>query len=127
MAGEYLVRVIDGDAELEESQGGKKLLRINITAEVDGVKSDYTITFSNGKINAAGGRAYASAKAPGGKVADAERFAAVIEALTGLKPKAHRMKNGKIMIECGRAHLEGFMRYAELADIIARWLEETGR
>ncbi|MFZ8839158.1 MAG: hypothetical protein ACO2PM_09665 [Pyrobaculum sp.] len=33
--------------------------------------------------------------------ADAERFAAVIEALTGVEPKAHRMKNGKIMIECG--------------------------
>ncbi len=26
---EHLVRVIDRDAELEESQGGKKLLRIN--------------------------------------------------------------------------------------------------
>ncbi len=26
---EHLVRVIDGDAELEESQSGKKLLRIN--------------------------------------------------------------------------------------------------
>jgi hypothetical protein len=51
----------------------------------------------------------------------------VIEALTGVKPKARRIKNGKIMIECGRAHLEGFMRYAELADIIARWLEERGR
>jgi hypothetical protein len=51
----------------------------------------------------------------------------VIEVLTGVKPKARRIKNGKIMIECGRAHLEGFMRYAELADIIARWLEERGR
>jgi len=39
----------------------------------------------------------------------------------------HRMKNGKIMIECGRAHLDGFARFAELVDIIARWLEETGR
>ncbi len=57
MAGEHLVRVIDGDAELEKSQGGKKLLRIKITAEVDGVKSDYTITFGSGKINAARGRA----------------------------------------------------------------------
>jgi len=27
--------------------------------------------------------------------ADAERFAAVIEALTGVKPKAHHVKNGK--------------------------------
>jgi hypothetical protein len=65
--------------------------------------------------------------APRRREADAERFAAVIEALTGVKPKAHRMKNGKIMIECGRARLEGFMRYAELADIIARRLEERGR
>jgi len=24
-------------------------------------------------------------------------------------------------------HLEGFMRYAELADAIEKWLEETGR
>ena len=63
---------------------------LGLTAEVDGVKSDYTITFSSGKINAARGRAYASAKALGGREADA----AVIEALTGVKPKAHRMKNG---------------------------------
>jgi len=69
----HLVRVIDGDAELEESQDGKKLLRIKITAEVDGVKSDYTITFSNGKVNAARGRAYASAKAPGGRRLEVRR------------------------------------------------------
>jgi hypothetical protein len=34
------------------------------------------------------------------------------------------MKNGKI-IKCGRKHLDGFKRYAELADAIERWLEET--
>jgi hypothetical protein len=125
---EHVVKVTDGSAELEEGRSGKKLLRIRITAEVDGVKSDYTITFGRyGEVNAARGRAYANAKAPGGREADAERLAAVIEALTGVKPKAHRMKNGKIMIECGRAHLDGFARFAELADIIARWLEETGR
>jgi len=28
---------------------------------------------------------------------------------------------------CGREHLDGFARYAELADAIRRWLEETGR
>jgi hypothetical protein len=28
---------------------------------------------------------------------------------------------------CGREHLDGFKRYAELADAIARWLEETRR
>jgi hypothetical protein len=38
------VKVIDGGAELEEKQVGKKLLRIRITAEVDGVRSDYVIT-----------------------------------------------------------------------------------
>jgi len=38
-----------------------------------------------------------------------------------------RMKDSTIMIECGREHLEGFARYAELADAIERWLEETGR
>jgi hypothetical protein len=33
----------------------------------------------------------------------------------------------RIMIECTREHLEGFARFAELADAIARWLEETSR
>ena len=31
------------------------------------------------------------------------------------------------MIECGREHLNGFMRYAELAEAVVRWLEETRR
>ena len=31
------------------------------------------------------------------------------------------------MIVCGREHLDGFKHYAELADAIARWLEETRR
>ncbi len=35
------------------------------------------------------------------------------------------MKDGKIMIECGREHLEGFASYAELADAIKKWLRET--
>ena len=30
-------------------------------------------------------------------------------------------------IECGRQHLDGFARYAELADAIEKRLEETGR
>ena len=121
----HVVKVISGDAELEESQGGRKLLRIKITAEVDGVRSEYTITYGRrGGDNAAEGYAYASAKAPGGREADAERLAAVIEALTGVKPKIRRMKNGNIKIACGRTHLEGFMRYTELADAIEKWLEK---
>jgi hypothetical protein len=31
------------------------------------------------------------------------------------------------MIECGREHLDGFARYAELAEAIRRWQEETRR
>jgi hypothetical protein len=56
-----------------------------------------------------------------------KRFSALIKALTGEEPKVYRMKNGKIIIECYEGLLEGFMRYAELADAIKKWLEETGR
>jgi hypothetical protein len=118
----YKVKVIDGGA-VEEDRGGRKLLRIRITAEVDGVRSDYVMTYGRyGKRNAALGRATLRA----GMEADAERFAAVIKALTG-EPRIHRMKDGRIMIECYGGHLEGFMRFAELADAIEEWLEETRR
>ena len=39
----------------------------------------------------------------------------------------YRTKDGSIIIDCGREHLDGFMRYAELADTIEKWLEETSR
>jgi hypothetical protein len=119
----YKVKVIDGEA-VEEDRGGRKLLRIKITAEVGGVRSDYVMTYGRyGKLNAALGRATVRA----GREADAERFAAVMKALTGKEPRIHRMKDGRTMIECYGGHLEGFMRYAELADAIAKWLEETRR
>jgi hypothetical protein len=128
----YVVKVIGGEA-VEEDRGGKKLLRIRIIAEVgrvegehivDRVVREYTITF--GKYNMVVGRAAARADAPGGREADAERLAAVIEALTGVKPNIRHMKDGTIIIECYRRHLEGFRRYVELADTIEEWLEETG-
>ncbi len=123
----YKVKVIDGEA-VEEDRGGKKLLRIRITAEVGGVRGDYTITYGRyGEVNAARGRAYASAKAPGGRKADAERLAALIKALTDKEPRIIERSNGKIEIVCTRAHLEGFRHFAELADAIDRWLEETDR
>jgi hypothetical protein len=129
---EYVVKVIDGIAEFDEGRGGRKLLRIRITAEVgrvegehtivDRVVREYTITFGRyGKLNAAVGHA-ASVNAPGGREADAERLSALVEALTGVKPRIYRMKNGVIIIVCSRGHLEGFARYAELADAIKRWL-----
>jgi len=123
----HKVKVIDGEA-VKEKQNGKTLLRIRITAEVDGVRRDYMITYSRrGADNVAKGSATARADAPGGRETDAERFSALVEALTGVRPRIRRRSDGKIEIECGRAHLDGFMRFAELADAIARWLEETGR
>ena len=124
----HIVKVIDGGAEFEMSQRGKKLLRLKITAEVDGIRKEYVITYGRyGRINAALGFATARADAPGGREADAERLAAVVEALTGVKPKIRRRSDGTIIIECDREHLDGFRRYAELADAIERWLEETRR
>jgi hypothetical protein len=132
----YKVKVIGGEA-VEEDRNGKTLLRIKITAEVgrvegehivDPVEREYTITFSRrGGDNAALGFAYASIYAPGGREADAERFSALIKALTGKEPRIRRKSDGTIELACGGGHLDGFMRYEELADVIEKWLEETGR
>jgi hypothetical protein len=71
----HKVKVIDGEA-VEENRGGKKLLRIRITAEVGGVLRDYKIKYGRYDRNAAKGSATAKAD-------DAERFSALIKALTG--------------------------------------------
>jgi len=124
----HVVTVIGGEAEFEESQRGKKLLRIRIAAEVDGVRREYTITFSrHGDKNETTGYAVARADGPGGREADAERFSALIKALTGKEPRVCRMKDGTIIIKCYRKHLNGFKRFAELADAVEKWLEETRR
>ena len=95
---------------------------------MDGVRSEYVITYDRyGEDNAARAFAYAGGDAPEVREADAERFAAVIKALTGKEPWIRHMKDGRIQIVCGREHLDGFMRFTELADAIEKWLEETGR
>ena len=95
---------------------------------MDGVKSEYTITYGRyGEDNAAMGFATARADAPGGREADAKRFSALVKALTGREPRIIERSDGRIELVCGREHLDGFARYAELADAIAKWLEETGR
>jgi hypothetical protein len=85
------------------------------------------MTYGRYGSDVARGFAYASADAPRGREADAERFSALIKALTGREPWIQRMKDGRIKIGCGRGHLDGFKRYAELADAIEKWLEETGQ
>ena len=122
---EYTVKVLGWGAELEKSQSGKKLLKIRITAEINNVKSDYTITFSRyGRTNTAEGFAIARADAPGGREADAERYSALIKAPTGKEPSIRHMKDGRIKIACYEGHLEGFRRFTELADTVERWLEK---
>ena len=133
----YVVKVRGGEA-VEEDRGGRKLLRIKIKAEVgrvegehtivDRVVREYTITFGRrGRNNAARGSATARANAHGGREGDAERYSALIKALTGKEPRIIERSDGRIDIICGREHLDGFMRYAELADAIEKWLEETRR
>jgi hypothetical protein len=121
----YKVKVIDGEA-VEEDRNGRKLLRIKITAEVDGVRRNYKITYGRYGSNEARGSATARADAPGGREADAERFSALIKALTGKEPWIVKRGDGRIDIICGREHLDGFRRYKELAEAIEKWLEETG-
>ena len=133
----YVVKVIGWSVEPEESRSGKPLLRIRIKAEVgrvegehivDRVVREYTITFGRyDRNNVALGFAYARTDAPGGRKADAEKFAAVVEALTGKKPRIRRRSDGTIELKCDRDHLDGFARFAELAEAIVRWLAETGR
>ncbi len=128
----YVVKVIGGEA-VEEDRDGRKLLRIKITAEVGRVEGEhivdrvvrkYEITYGRyGSNNAARGFAVARADAPGGRETDAERLVAVIKALTGREPKVYRRSDGTIIIVCYEGHLDGFARYAELADAIEKWLE----
>jgi hypothetical protein len=102
---EHVVKVRDGSAEFDVGKGGRKLLRIKITAEVgrvegehivDRVVREYTITFGRYERNAAKGFSVARADVPGGRKADAERFAAVIKALTGKEPRIIEKNDGTI-------------------------------
>jgi hypothetical protein len=120
----HVVKVIDVEAVFDRGKDGKELLRIKIAAEVDGVKSKYEIAFGKHgkKREEIAGYAVASAISPGGREADAERLAAVVKALTGEAPRIYRRKKGSVVIACGKMHIEGFRRYAELAEAVDRWL-----
>jgi hypothetical protein len=64
------------------------------------------MTFSRrGSDNAALGRAYARADAPGGREADAERLAALVRALTGREPRVRRRNDGTVETICNGEHL----------------------
>jgi len=59
------VKVVGGGAKFDEGRGCELLLRIKITAEVDGVRREYEITYGRrGRNNEAVGCAYARSDAP---------------------------------------------------------------
>ncbi len=124
----YVVKVTGGGADVEKSQSGKKLLRIKISVMAGGVVREYTITYSRrGAGNAAVGYTVVRANALEDREADVKILVAVIEALTGKRPRVYQRSDGGIEITYGREHLDGFMRYEELVGAILRWLEETSR
>jgi hypothetical protein len=43
------------------------------------------------------------------------------------EPRIRRKSEGAIELVCGRGHLDGFKCFAEFADVIEKWLEETSR
>jgi hypothetical protein len=55
----------------------------------------------------------------------ADGLVAVVKAFTGKESKAYRVKSVKIMMGCYKEHLDGFARYAELADAVEKWLHAT--
>lgn len=101
-------------------QWDSRRLRISILAEVDGVEGWHAATFYRIRRRVAGS-AYAEADAPGGAEAEAERLAAVIKAVAGKEPRRYLVR-GRIIFYLGRAHLDGFGRYAELAEVVEGWL-----
>jgi len=70
------------------------------------------------------GFAYAMSDVPGGR---RREVLSAHKGPTGRKPGVYRRSDGRIRIECYEGYLEGFMCYTELAEAIAKWLEETGR
>jgi hypothetical protein len=112
----HVVTVLSWDVDWE-----RHYLRIFILAEVDGVESLHTATFYRvrGRVT---GQAYAKASAPGGAEADAERFAALVKAVTGIEPRMYMAKGKRPVFFLGRRHLDGFARYRELANVVMGWL-----
>jgi len=92
-------------------------LRIVVGAIVGGVEGQWTATFRRTKKNAIEGYTVARVNAPGGREEDAKRIIALVKALTGEEPNI-KLDKGKPVIIYTRRHLNGFKKYAEVADTI---------
>ena len=95
-------------------------LRIVVGAIVGGVEGQWTATFRRTKKNAIEGYTVARVNAPGGREEDAKRIIALVKALTGEEPNI-KLDKGKPVIIYTRRHLNGFKKYAEVADTIREW------
>lgn len=102
-------------------------LRMRFRAEVGGVESEWVVAYSRDREGTTVGFYYASADVPGGPEADADRYSAFVEAVTGERPTVIRHKDGRIRLKTGRKHLDGFMQYSEVKDAIEKWLGRTRR
>jgi hypothetical protein len=110
--------------EIHAEEDGDKL-RISVTAVVSGVEGRWEMTFlRREKDRAVIGYTATRADVPGGREEDAKRIAALIKALTGEEPSIIR-RNGKIKeIKYTRRHLDGLGKYAELTDVVRKWLDK---
>ena len=110
--------------EIHAEEDGDKL-RISVTAVVSSVEGRWEMTFlRREKDRAVIGYTATRADAPGGREEDAKRIAALIKALTGEEPNIIR-RNGKIKeIKYTRRHLDGLRKYAELTDVVRKWLDK---
>ena len=108
---ECVVKVKEGTAWLEDGR-----LKIAVAAEVDGIETKYEVSFVKMKKGGVAGFVRADT------AEDAERIAVVIKAVTGISPTVVRMNNGAYMLRCNEKHLKALIRYAELADVVEKWL-----
>ena len=107
-----VVRIREGSAQLDRDSS----LRIAVAAKVDGVYTNRKIFFIKMKRGGISGFAKA------GTADGAERVAAVIKALTGMRSTVVHINNTYVL-RCNERHLRTLVRYAEFADYVERWVE----
>jgi hypothetical protein len=104
------VKALDVEAE----ERGDKLY-VTIKAEVDGAAGEYKITFTRERDGTRRLRFYVR-----GEVA-VTRAIKLIEVLTGERPIAVEMPDGRMRIRGSDKHIEALARYEELREAVERW------
>jgi hypothetical protein len=100
--------------EVKTEEKGDKLY-VMIRAEIDGVEEEYKITFYREGRGAKRLRFYVR----GGEAV--ARAVKLIEVLTGERPIAVEMPDGRTMIKGSGRYIDALARYEELRETIERW------